>query len=291
MACVHRRGHARGSNLAAAAVRNTLLAKKLVLFFAALLCSALVDLSQPLSAAEGKFLSKSYPDGLYATLAGFAKEKAIAPSALPTTGTRERKIDDGNNSDGVTSELLSFVEKIEAEKPALVKVNQSELPNDSLHAALRGAADHGSASKIMADDGAFSALQDYARQIGIPEPELAKPEPLKFAAVVKGVPAGGGADGATYIGSKTCLGCHSSQAAQFGETLMGRIGKTSTRQIRVRKLPWPRLGACQGRWRARRRRHHFVPQERHLAHCRGKQHHLSGLSRKGRPDLLEWQYA
>jgi DmsE family decaheme c-type cytochrome len=31
---------------------------------------------------------------------------------------------------------------------------------------------------------------------------------------------------ATFIGTKTCLGCHATQAASFGETLMGRIGKT-----------------------------------------------------------------
>jgi DmsE family decaheme c-type cytochrome len=31
---------------------------------------------------------------------------------------------------------------------------------------------------------------------------------------------------ATYVGTKTCLTCHAGQAATFGETLMGRIGKT-----------------------------------------------------------------
>jgi DmsE family decaheme c-type cytochrome len=229
MACVFRRAYRRCSNLASAAFGNIFLTKKLILFFAVLLCSALIDFSQPLSAADGKSLSEAFPDGIYSALAGIGKENEIAPRALRTAVTLERKIDDGNYSDGVSSELLNFVEKIEAEKPALLKVNRPELPNDSYHAALRGAPDPGSATKAGSGDDAYSALLEFARQIGVPEQELAKPEPLQLAAVAKN-PVAKRAPAAdtdpTYVGSQTCLKCHSSQAAQFGETLMGRIGKT-----------------------------------------------------------------
>jgi DmsE family decaheme c-type cytochrome len=112
------------------------------------------------------------------------------------------------------------------------------------------------------DNEAFAALQDFAQQLGAaqpqsikalpklaeadnifdaiteslqggqatPAPEVSKPvvkgkEAPK--AVVKGKAVKAIAPGvATYVDGKVCLGCHSSQAALFEKTLMGKIGKT-----------------------------------------------------------------
>jgi DmsE family decaheme c-type cytochrome len=48
----------------------------------------------------------------------------------------------------------------------------------------------------------------------------AKPVPASTKKPVKAVEVE-----ATYVGDKACLGCHATQAAAFGETLMGRINK------------------------------------------------------------------
>ena len=56
--------------------------------------------------------------------------------------------------------------------------------------------------------------KDDANQAA-PAPAPAPAKPVKTAPVVE----------ATYVGAKVCLGCHTSQAATFAETLMGRIGK------------------------------------------------------------------
>jgi DmsE family decaheme c-type cytochrome len=100
-------------------------------------------------------------------------------------------------------------------------------------------------------DQALSALRDFAQRLGTAQPESIKTLP-KFADADNAVDAlqqflqGGSSPAADtpkasraatpkssgapveahFIGAKVCLTCHTSQAAAFEKTLMGRIGKT-----------------------------------------------------------------
>lgn len=100
------------------------------------------------------------------------------------------------------------------------------------------------------DDQAFSALQAFAQRLGAAQPKSIKGLPqlaeannlLEFLQQgsspqsspapdkAKGPVAGGKRSSApveaSFVGAKTCLTCHTSQAAAFEKTLMGRIGKT-----------------------------------------------------------------
>jgi DmsE family decaheme c-type cytochrome len=98
-------------------------------------------------------------------------------------------------------------------------------------------------------DQAYSALQDFAQRLGAGQPESIKGQPKLADAdslldALRGSSQGGSAPAAapngpiaggkhsrapveaTFIGAKACLTCHTSQAAAFEKTLMGRIGKT-----------------------------------------------------------------
>ena len=53
---------------------------------------------------------------------------------------------------------------------------------------------------------------------------------------------------ASYVGTKVCLGCHTSQATTFEHTLMGRLAEAGQAAMRI--LPWAGLGAREARRRA-----------------------------------------
>jgi DmsE family decaheme c-type cytochrome len=94
-------------------------------------------------------------------------------------------------------------------------------------------------SQAASSDELYSVLAQFTQEVGA--------KPLKLAAAEKSNPnpwditntvtpkasgktatkssGGGGADEATFVGTKVCLGCHTSQATAFEQTLMGRIGK------------------------------------------------------------------
>ena len=98
------------------------------------------------------------------------------------------------------------------------------------------------------DDQAFAALQDFAQRLGVTQaesiktlPKLAEAETLEDA--LRGIgtssssekpaaPAATKSRGqsapveAHYVDGKVCLTCHAKQAAEFEQTLMGKIGKT-----------------------------------------------------------------
>jgi DmsE family decaheme c-type cytochrome len=99
------------------------------------------------------------------------------------------------------------------------------------------------------DDQAFAALRDFTQRLGTAQPESIKalpklaeadnildmlrgnngatPAPATPKASKAATPKWHKAPvDATFVGAKTCLTCHSSQAAAFEKTLMGRIGKT-----------------------------------------------------------------
>jgi DmsE family decaheme c-type cytochrome len=101
------------------------------------------------------------------------------------------------------------------------------------------------------DDQAYSALRDFAQRLGAAQPESIKalpklaeadnmfddlregstPQPPPATATPKASKAAtptrqSAPVNATFVGAKTCLTCHASQAAAFEKTLMGKIGKT-----------------------------------------------------------------
>jgi DmsE family decaheme c-type cytochrome len=115
---------------------------------------------------------------------------------------RKTSIHGGGQSDATFASLRDFVGRLDGVEPK--------------PAAANGAA----------GDTEYSALRDFARTIDRDQPIriAATAKPAAVSPKAKSAPSGGDA---TYVGAKTCLTCHSGQAASFGETLMGRIGKTS----------------------------------------------------------------
>jgi len=78
--------------------------------------------------------------------------------------------------------------------------------------------------QILPGDGAFAALAAYVAQIEGRDPALKYAEAKAKPAKATKVPAKVTADGeATFVGSQVCLGCHTTQAAAFNQTIMGRI--------------------------------------------------------------------
>jgi DmsE family decaheme c-type cytochrome len=103
--------------------------------------------------------------------------------------------------DPVLTTLREFVQNLAPGTPSRAETNEA-----GEYGALR-------AYVRSLDDGSGARLAAAA-----PAPKAARP-----AAAAKAVAAPAEA---TIVGSKTCLTCHATQAAAFGETVMGRIGKT-----------------------------------------------------------------
>jgi DmsE family decaheme c-type cytochrome len=88
-------------------------------------------------------------------------------------------------------------------------------------------------------DNSHSALIQFVQRLELEQPRLAAAEkskggPWDFTgsakpdAASKSTKQSRSADdppAATYVGSQVCMGCHATQAAAFGQTLMGRIGR------------------------------------------------------------------
>ena len=121
---------------------------------------------------------------------------------------------------------------------------------DDAYAALRAFAQRIAADppqsttdrvKVADADNAFDALQQWL-QGGSTQSATPAPAP---APKTKGTKAAKPAPvvAATYVGSKVCYGCHSSQDDAFGYTLMGRLQKQGKLQCEI--LPRAGLGARQ----------------------------------------------
>lgn len=97
--------------------------------------------------------------------------------------------------------LLDFVEQFEAGRPKPVS-------------AASAHHDAGARDSVLAN------LMEFAREIapGTPNIQLAA-----AAKVVKSAPKIAADAEATFVGSQVCLGCHTTQAASFNLTVMGRI--------------------------------------------------------------------
>jgi DmsE family decaheme c-type cytochrome len=195
------------------------LSKKFVLTAAsALICCALLGLAQT-AKAEGTLTVAD----LKAALGGL-------PQAVNSEQSGQHR--QQYAGDEALSALSSFAQQIgaQAPKPASAKTTV----NSDRHF----------------DNQTYSALQDFAQRLGAAQPETIKALPKlaeadslldalrggsgapqsPAAAAPSGPVAGGKRSGAQveahFVGAKTCLTCHSSQAEAFGKTLMGRIGKT-----------------------------------------------------------------
>ena len=179
----------------------------------ALMCWAVFGFSQSVK-AEGALAIAGINSTLPAWSAAANSEQSTQPQQ--------------SADDSAFSALTSFAQQIgaDAPKPASAKTAESKF-----------------------NDQAYSELRDFAQRVGAGQPASIKNEPklaeakslFEFlqqrgsssqpaAAPKKGPVAGGKHPSAPveahYIGAKVCLTCHTSQAAGFEKTLMGRIGKT-----------------------------------------------------------------
>ena len=168
-------------------------------------------------------------------------------------------------ADETLSALSNYVQSIKAEAPEVANTENTDNPyqqfkDGAVLALLSYAQGIGAAQpepmeaavKLAEADNAFDALREFLqKQNGAATPEQPKAPPPKPAERQAPVVA------ATYVGTKICLGCHTSQAGPFGYTEMGRLVKQGKLTCEI--LPRTRLRACQTRRRCRRRRDHFVP--------------------------------
>ena len=107
----------------------------------------------------------------------------------------------GGAHDGGNQPLLDYVEQLEAGRPKLISA----------------APPHGDAG---ARDNVLSNLAEFARDIapGTPNIQLAA-----AAKTVKAAPKIAADAEATFVGAQVCMGCHTTHAASFNLTVMGRI--------------------------------------------------------------------
>ena len=186
------------------------LGKKFALLAAsALVCWAAFGLAQS-AKAEGAFTVA----GINSTLPGWSQTAKTQESSQPRAQIAD---------DAAFSALSSLAQQIGSKTP------------------------EGSSRQL--DDQTYSALQDFAQRIGTAQPESIKSQPKladsdslmdwlsnKGSSTAPATPSAKGpvAGGKTtktpveahFVGAKVCLGCHTTQAAAFEKTLMGRIGKT-----------------------------------------------------------------
>ena len=138
------------------------------------------------------------------SLAGVNKAfEAAAPAAKPT------KI--STQGDAALAALREFV--------------QGLAQNQAANAPADKADDFAGLRAFAAGLGGDQAAARRSDEIQVAEaaPKAPKATPAKAtpAKIVKTAPSGD----AMIVGSKVCLGCHTTQATAFGETLMGRIGR------------------------------------------------------------------
>ena len=154
---------------------------------------------------------------IYAALADYARQIG-GPQPLPASAApRDAAIDDPHAANPT---LLAFARDAGGEEPsgALAPPGHGAMADDTF-------------------DDDYSALRDFVRQIGgdVPEPaaaekfRLAQAEKPKAAKPAKAkavkTPSSDAGDDAYVVGSKVCLTCHAKEAAQFAQTVMGKIGK------------------------------------------------------------------
>jgi len=133
---------------------------------------------------------------------------------------------DANVSDQSIAALRDFARSVATDPAPKTAADNADGAYGKLRAFVQGLDGgsqpvSGNAVKLADADNAVDALRElFEKQNGTApaqKPKAAKP----VAAKPKGPPVE-----ASYVGSKTCLNCHATQAEAFSHTLMGRIGKT-----------------------------------------------------------------
>ena len=212
---------------------------------AALFSCAAFGLSQS-AKAEGAFTVA----GINSTLPAWSQTAKAEGSSQPRGQIAD---------DSALSALTSFAQQIGAAAPSRAKSSDRQF-----------------------DDQTFAALRDFAQRVGADQPASLKGETQLAEAKSDGVAvrqrqrtrAPGakppkGRPGArnmrrrskpTSSADKACATCHAPLIAEFKKTLMGKHQPDPERQgqVRMRELPWSRLGAREGRRRPWRRRHPVV---------------------------------
>ena len=183
--------------------------------WAGLICLAVLGFAQS-AHAEG-------PNSSYS-----AVRAAPFPATVAELGRNQQVL-----NDGAFSVLADFVQAIDAEQPKLASLKETKNPHPQF------------------DESAFAALREYAQKIGVDRPNSIGAPRLKVAeagSLLEFLQERGAGKptpsttpiqprttvprpdraviNATYVGEKVCMTCHASHAAEFGKTLMGRIGKT-----------------------------------------------------------------
>jgi DmsE family decaheme c-type cytochrome len=135
----------------------------------------------------------------------------------------------GGSEDAAFAALREFAESL-GSNPATAPSAPADRANDNAelraYARSLGIDDAGALPASGVKVAEATNLLDALRGAFRGEDRNQAPAPAAPAApAVKALPAKAPVE-ATYVGMKTCLGCHATQAASFGETLMGRIGKT-----------------------------------------------------------------
>jgi len=185
-----------GAPFKAAAVNS----KSAILIFSVLLFGALFGFCQTVRAEPGKSPGNFYADSEYSALLDFVQLIGVDNAKLTLVSNKESTRPHSQIDDEAYSALREFAQRVGAGQPEPVKAPEQ---------------------KFAEADNAFDALREFLQK-GAAQPQ-ATPNETPAAAMAAPKPD---AIDATYVGEKVCMTCHASQAAAFGQTLMGKIGKT-----------------------------------------------------------------
>ena len=175
----------------------------------------------------------------FSGLPGFAQLARADSQQSRSAVLNETKSPRPDSGDAELVALREYARQIGGEQPSLANISEIQSPHPHY------------------DFTDFGALREYAQQVGIVQPSSSGAARFKVAGnalralrelLEKGAepsPIPNSAPGATpkkpiptapapnpsftdahRLGSETCLFCHTRQAESFGQTLMGRIGKT-----------------------------------------------------------------
>jgi DmsE family decaheme c-type cytochrome len=179
--------------------------------------SSLLFAAQPARADEGASLAR-------VNAAVLGTLSTSAPAQRPDAQSR-------NGDDEAVAALSEFAQSIERPAPTSAKAAKTgSTRDDEIFSALREFAQRLGTDKpssikdqpkLAAADNAIDALREFFEK----QQQSSPSAPPAAAPAAPAPRAKGPQVEATYVGEKTCLGCHSSHAAEFQKTLMGRIGK------------------------------------------------------------------
>jgi DmsE family decaheme c-type cytochrome len=142
-------------------------------------------------------------------------------------------------NDPILAALNTFVQQIAPEEPRPSNIDSTLISgrqlDDQAFATLQAFArrlgttqleSNKNLTKLAQADNALDALREFLQKNTAPQPSPSINGTPKAGPVSGGPKSSSAPIEATFVGMKVCLTCHTSQAESFGQTLMGRIGKT-----------------------------------------------------------------